>query len=185
MAQIRTWFAADRHTSAGGSRPSRRRTRTARYAAPVAAVVAAVGLAACSGASPAPAPTATIHKNAPSGGLRTDSDPLTKRYAVLGTPRGVTWVSGTVGDERVPGPSTYWIDAVVVLAPSTAADLRSRGGDLSSRTVDVRPDLATVLPSGGLVGSDALDAALSPAGWRTTAGLATDGRTLVFTSVGQ
>ena len=60
--------------------------------------------------------TATIHKNAPSGGLRTDSDPLTKRYAVLGTPRGVTWVSGTVGDERVPGPSTYWIDAVVVLA---------------------------------------------------------------------
>lgn len=154
-------------------------------ALPAAAVLAAVALAGCPGPSPAPPTSPTIHKNAPAGGPRTDSAPLTTRYAVLGTPRAVTWLSGTVGDDRVPGPTTYWIDAVVVLAPSTAADLRSRGGDLTTRTVDVQPELAAAVPSGGLVGSDALDSALSSGGFRTTAGLASDGRTLVFTSVGQ
>lgn len=171
---------------ADGGRVQRRRRHRALLAALTALTAATtLGLTGCGLGGEEPAPTPTIHKNLAPGGVRTDLDPLTKRYAVLGQPRGASWVSGTVGDDRVPGPATYWIDAVVTLAPSTAADLRARGGVMTTRQIDVHPDLAATVPAGGLVGSEALDAALSTSGWRTTAGFATDGRTLVFTSLGQ
>lgn len=40
-------------------------------------------------------------------------EPLTKRFSVLADPREVQWMSGTYGNPRNPGPSTYWIDAVI------------------------------------------------------------------------
>ncbi len=56
--------------------------------------------------------------------MRTDLEPLTKRFSALGGPVSATWMSGTMGDARVPGPSTYWLDAIVELAPMRARDLR-------------------------------------------------------------
>ncbi|MGH3924653.1 MAG: hypothetical protein ACRDTT_17630, partial [Pseudonocardiaceae bacterium] len=50
-----------------------------------------------------------------SGELRTDEEPLTKRFSVLEAPLEVRWMSGTYGSSRNPGPSTYWIDAVITL----------------------------------------------------------------------
>jgi len=58
------------------------------------------------------------------GETRTDLEPLTKRFSALGDPVAATWISGTMGSSDVPGPSTYWIDAVVEVTPAQADELR-------------------------------------------------------------
>ena len=73
-------------------------------------------------------PTGAASKSG-DGTLRTDLEPLTTRFAALGAPVSAQWSSGTMGDSRVPGPSTYWIDAVVVVSPDVASRLAtSRSG---------------------------------------------------------
>ncbi|MCL2490908.1 MAG: hypothetical protein FWF36_09375, partial [Propionibacteriaceae bacterium] len=49
------------------------------------------------------------------GQRRTDLEPLTKRFPLLGSPVAAIWYSGQMGDDSIPGPTTYWIDAVVTL----------------------------------------------------------------------
>ncbi len=49
------------------------------------------------------------------GELRTDLEPLLNRYPELAKATEAKWMSGTFGRGDVPGPSTYWIDAVVTL----------------------------------------------------------------------
>jgi hypothetical protein len=55
------------------------------------------------------------------GKRRVDIEPLTRRFPLLRKPLAAVWYAGTLGSDRVPGPSTYWIDAIVTLAPETAA----------------------------------------------------------------
>jgi hypothetical protein len=52
-----------------------------------------------------------------SGELRHDPEPLTARWPAL-----AAWMSGTYGDDRVPGPSRYWIDAVATLDDAFRTD---------------------------------------------------------------
>lgn len=59
-----------------------------------------------------PTPTSRAQKSG-DGVLGADIEPLTKRFAELGTPVKVHWKSGTLGSDAAPGPSSYWIDAVV------------------------------------------------------------------------
>lgn len=59
------------------------------------------------------------------GQLRTDLEPLTKRFPALDTPEQVRWLSGTYGDGRAPGPSTYWIDAVITLSQNKTDELKT------------------------------------------------------------
>ena len=60
--------------------------------------------------------------------LRTDLEPLTSRSDAIGSPSSARWMSGTTGDDRVPGPSTYRIDAVISLDATTTESLRTEFG---------------------------------------------------------
>ncbi|MCL2490723.1 MAG: hypothetical protein FWF36_08420, partial [Propionibacteriaceae bacterium] len=86
--------------------------------------------------------------------------PLTKRFPLLGSPVAAIWYSGQMGDDSIPGPTTYWIDAVVTLTPGAAAEIEA-GYDLHI-TTDV-PDVVEALRAdvpGDLWTSDSLAAAL-------------------------
>lgn len=118
--------------------------------------------------------------------LRTDPGPLLQRFPLLGRPLSTKWMSGTTGDPRVPGPSTYWIDAIVVLNPEQAETLR-RQYPLQPAAADevpgVVPAMHPLLPAGPWQTSAALDAALSQQGFSGRAHLS--GNHLVLVALGQ
>ena len=101
-------------------------------------------------ASPGDASTPAV-KNAP-GAVRHDLPPLTSRFPLLGEPTGSTWFAGTVGSDRAPGPSTYWIDAVVEVPSSTVASLLAEHSPVPAVTApDEVPELASEVPAGELL----------------------------------
>jgi len=115
--------------------------------------------------------------------VREDLAPLTKRFQALGEPISARWKSGTMGDPRVPGPSTYWIDAVVQLTPAVADQLAV--GTSSAGAPEVVEDLVVELPAGPWVGSDQLDRTLSANGFGSVVRLAPASGTVVLRSVGE
>ena len=118
--------------------------------------------------------------------VRHDPEPLTKRFPNLGSPVAVSWVSGDMGDPRVPGPSTYWLDSVVELDPTTVADLKARYEPLpTTAQPDVWETLTGALPAGGYLASRALDEAFSSARIRSKAFLAEQAPVIVITALGQ
>lgn len=117
------------------------------------------------------------------GPVRHDAAPLTKRFTALGEPVAVTWRSGTTGDGSVPGPSTYWIDAVVRLQPAVGADLRSTSGLTETSLPDLPSDLLAAAGDGPWQTSEALDAGFSTAGFGTRAYLGV-GDIVVLRAVG-
>lgn len=120
------------------------------------------------------------------GELRKQLPPLTKRFDALGSPQSATWMSGTMGDSDVPGPSTYWIDAVVTLAPGEARALRARYAATEAEAApDVVDELSGKVPHHGLLASDALDRAFSQAGFVTKAFLDVESNRVVLTAKGQ
>lgn len=149
----------------------------------VAAVAAsATLLTGCpAGEDPAPAATKRID-----GALRTDPAPVLRRLPGLPTPQAVTWASGVFGDLRNPGPSTYWIDAIVTLREADAARLRALATQPKQPPADLAEPIAPLVPAGALRGSDELDAALAPAtGWGAQAYLVDRTPTLLVTAVGE
>jgi len=129
-------------------------------------------------------PHASIAQKNGTGELRGDLPPLLKRFPLLGRPERVQWMSGTMGDARVPGPSTYWIDAVVQLQPDNAAWLRRQYAvQPGSEAPDVVEGLRALLPAGPWGRSAALDAALSQQGFLAKAYLSGD--QLVLVAIGQ
>jgi len=85
-----------------------------------------------------------------------------------------------MGDPRVPGPSTYWIDAVVQLTPAVADQLAA--GTSSAGAPQVVEDLVVELPAGPWVGSVELDRTLSANG---VVRLAPASGTVVLRSIGE
>jgi hypothetical protein len=125
----------------------------------------------------------TVGEKFGDGALRTDLEPLTKRFSALGTPVGAEWMSGTLGD--APGPSTYWIDAVIEVEPEVADELRSTYAPQAVATVpDVVSGLRDKLPAGTLLSSDALDRAVAGGGFATDAYVAQDEPIVVLTAFG-
>lgn len=120
------------------------------------------------------------------GETRHDLDPLTRRIPALTGATAATWMSGTLGDERAPSPSLYWIDAVVQLPAATAEELRA---SLDLAAADEAPGvvegLRAELPEGELLTGEALDQAFSAGGWQTTAYLERDGDRVVLLVVGE
>ena len=60
---------------------------------------------------------------------RTDRAPLEKRFAFLGDFKQCSWVGGVAYDGskgRIPGPSSYFIQAYVVLEPAQTKELLDR-----------------------------------------------------------
>jgi hypothetical protein len=100
------------------------------------------------------------------GTLRTDAAPLTSRFSVLGEPPEAFWMAGTYGDPRVPGPSTYWIDAVVTLsADRVDALVTEHSPEPTNEAPDVVDAMVQYLPPGPFHTSEALDDAFNEGRW--------------------
>jgi hypothetical protein len=127
-----------------------------------------------------PAPTNTDPQ-----GRRTDIQPLTTRFPALGTPEKAAWVSGTMGSDRAPGATTYWIDAVITLTPEQADQLIASAGSLAPVTLTTSEQIRADLSAGELSGSAQLNQALSTAMHPVQAGFGADHRTLVMKSLFQ
>ncbi|CAN7259756.1 hypothetical protein LJR027_001040 [Terrabacter sp. LjRoot27] len=156
-----------------------------------AALAAALTFTLTAGCSTDPAPTTDRTRSTVSsatktgtGDVRTDLEPLTKRFSALGQPVSATWMSGTLGGEA-PGPSTYWIDAVVEVTPETAAALRAASPEPTTETPDVEDGVRSALPSGQLLRSTSLDALFAQGSFRAKAYLAADSDTVVLVALGQ
>ncbi len=116
--------------------------------------------------------------------VRHDLDPLTKRFPAIGTPTSATWVTWNSATGGLAAPTTYWIDAVVTLAPATAAALVAshRPTDDGKRPT-VQALLASNVPTGPFLTSASLDEALSTSGWRSSVYLDRNGNQLVISAL--
>jgi hypothetical protein len=120
-----------------------------------------------------------------SGELRTDTEPLTKRFSALGGLRDVQWMSGVYGDPDNPGPSTYWIDAVITLDSDQQEELET---DFAPEPTDDTPSVVAgmrpLLPPGPYRSSDQLDAAFKEDRWWASAYLDPQAGKLVLVATG-
>ena len=130
----------------------------------IPALVLAVTAALAGCAAEAPTPSREVSAQAGtdkmgSGELRTDLAPLIARFDELADAESAQWSSGSLGgDDRVPGPSTSWIDAVVVLPQSSYDAVRSAHEYAeSAEAPSVADALAASVPAGPLLVSDELD----------------------------
>jgi hypothetical protein len=153
----------------------------------VAAVCAALLLGALGGCADTPAqPGGAVASVDQATDVRTDRAPIASRFPRLGEFRAVHWVSGRLGDDRVPGPSTYFIEAVVELAPADAAALAARYPAAAAPTAPQAPPvLATFVPGGPWTRSTALEDGFGPQGWQTTVRIAPDHAVAYVSAVGE
>ena len=98
--------------------------------------------------------------------VRHELDPLTSRFPDLGTPVSASWVTwnsaGPNDDRSIPGPTTYWINAVVHLDPDTTTKLVAQYLPIpGSEQPDVQDLLRTELPPGPYLTSVTLDLAFT------------------------
>lgn len=150
-----------------------------------AALLVAVLTVSCGSASEEGKPmSATEATKSGTGELRTDLEPLLTRFPVLDGIAEARWMSGTYGSSRNPGPSTYWIDAVVVLPPAKAEELRSTYSP-SPTTAEpkVVEGLRDQLPAGPYLSGEGLDKAFKHGRWWASAYLSEDGE-LVLVATG-
>lgn len=133
-----------------------------------------------------PSSRSTVHaEKTGDGKLHHEMDPLTSRVPAMSEVTTATWTSGTLGSNRAPGPSVYWIDVVAELPQATADELRAT---LTTTTTADQPSLAVPLASAvpqgeWLVGSD-LDAHFSNGGWSSRVHLQADGTRLIVEITG-
>lgn len=144
-------------------------------------LAALLALAGCAGGSGERSPSEAT-KRVDERGTRTDLDPLTARFPDLGDLVSATWQSGTLGDDRTaPGPSTYWIDAVVTVEPEVADSLRSQPPVDSGRDMDLVDAVADE------VGDGDLDPVVvgGPDTWQVDAWVAADRDVVVVSARGE
>jgi hypothetical protein len=119
--------------------------------------------------------------------VRHDLGPLTSRFTELGAPESASWVTwnSSSRDDRVPGPSTYWLDAVVRLDPVTWLRLKTQyqPTDRGHRPA-VQDLLRPGLPVGPYLTSDALDLAFTTPALASYAYLNAQSNDLVLMSTG-
>ena len=146
-----------------------------------ALVLALLMVAGCGSAGGQPA-----EKSVDGRGMRTDLDPLTKRFPRIGDPVSAQWQSGTLGDDRVPGPSTYWIDAVVELDPEVADRLRLDAGPPMGARPALTPDVDELAPDGRLAPVGGLGQEKGTTeGWTSEGWIVEGTNTLVVSAQGQ
>ena len=116
--------------------------------------------------------------------VRHDLDPLTKRFPEIGTPTFAAWATWNSATGGFPGPTTYWIDAVVTLEPATTEALVGRYQPTAQDKVPhVQQLLQAEVPAGPFVTGAALDKALSTSGWRSSAYLDRQNNRLVISAI--
>lgn len=123
--------------------------------------------------------------------VRHDLEPLTKRFAALGSPKSASWIGGAKSPDNstsrvdIPGPSSYWLEAVIELDPAVASGLRTKhiaGQPSQPAQPEIRPALRPLVPESAYVRSDSLDAVFTVNNWYSKAYLDQDRPTLVLTS---
>ncbi|WP_433671671.1 hypothetical protein ACQP06_08260 [Nocardia sp. CA-136227] len=146
-----------------------------------ATLVAAVS--ACANPPEAPAPAEA---------LRHDLEPLTSRWPAIAQPVSATWAAGVQGMEitpsriDVPGPSDYWLQAIITLDPAVAEALRTRtvGNEPAPVASDsgprLRAELVPSLPGGEFRTSRELDAEFATPEFKPRAYLQVSGNVLVL-----
>ncbi|MCA2210554.1 MULTISPECIES: hypothetical protein [Nocardia] len=147
---------------------------TARYLIPL---LAAMLLAAMGCSSPA------SESSEPSAEVRHDQEPLTKRFPLIDEPVSVSWITWNNEEGRVPGPTTYWIQAVVELRPEIADEMRSKFNLSSSQPKPFEPALEPSVPSVSYVSGPEINSAFSVNGWKSSVYLQADGQTLLIDTV--
>lgn len=164
----------------------------------IALALAGVALAstACTDADPAdrtarggttadnPRSRVSTQNKTGTGDLRHDLEPLTRRFSALGDPVSATWQSGTLASDA-PGPTTYWIDAVVELTPEVATALRAHETEPTSETPEVVDAVRAAIPSGPLRRGADLDAAFAQGSFRAKAFLVEGTDTVVLAALGE
>jgi len=129
---------------------------------PALVVASTILLAGCTAEAPTPSREVVAQAGTNkmgSGELRTDLAPLATRFEDLADAESARWSSGSLGgDDRVPGPSTSWIDAVVVLPQASYDALRAAHEYAeSAEAPSVADALAASVPAGPLLVSSDLD----------------------------
>ena len=137
-------------------------TRRQALAAAVTGLCLAGLVAGCAGKSDQDKQRDRIEEAQP----RTDVEPITKRWPQLGGIQQAHWVGGTLTSDGSPGPSSYFIEAVVILAPADLARLTSQHHFSPAPT---RPDppasLRPHLREGNWLSDAEVDQAFSPPNW--------------------
>lgn len=96
------------------------------------------------------------------GELRTDLEPITKRIPALADARSAKWRSGTLGDSRVPGPSTYWLHAVVELPQALYDEARAKSSEDAELPSSFSDSLGDLIPKGKYLSGEALNSFFAP-----------------------
>jgi hypothetical protein len=119
------------------------------------------------------------------GELRTDLDPLRTRFPVLAEMTDARWMSGTYGRGEVPGPSTYWIDAVVTLPAGRVEQLvAAHSPTTQGKTPEVSEGLRAQLPAGPFLTGDALNRVFTHERWSASVYLDPTTNQVVLTATG-
>ncbi|RKT55820.1 hypothetical protein [Saccharothrix australiensis] len=102
--------------------------------------------------------------------VREDLEPLRKRFPPLAGATGARWMSGTYGRGDAPGPSTYWIDAVVTLPADEVRRLvAAHGPTAQGRSPEVVAGLRERVPAGPFLTGEAFDRAFTHERWTASA----------------
>jgi hypothetical protein len=142
-------------------------------------IVLVVG-SACTPASPPVPRTSATHVATTSAAtsasalpVRTDLGPLLARFPALDGASSASWITWGLpgGGDRLspPGPSTYWIQAVVHLGADRVAALADTHHAVPVAAPQLRAELAADLPAGEVLGGPGVDAAFTGDDWRATA----------------
>lgn len=116
------------------------------------------------------------------GEIRHQLEPLTARFPQLVGAESATWMSGTLGDSRVPGPSTYWIDAIIELPEAQHAELLKAASTELPLPEDFSQQLHEAIPAGQLATSSELNERFSQERFESAVYVATNGRTLILST---
>lgn len=118
-----------------------------------------------------------------SGELRTELDPLVERMPTLADAESADWMSGTLGG-RAPGPSSYWIDAVVTLDEATLQEVLALPGLARADPPKVVSGLRSSVPDAEFQQSPEMDGYFSANEWHVESWLAAEQGEVVLLVVG-
>ena len=147
----------------------------------LAVLITGLVVAGCQSSEPTGEQVATGIENAQ---LRTDREPIQKRFPQLGAFSEVHWLGGRLGDDRAPGPSTYFIEAAVTLTPTDAAALRERYSFQTSSEPQPPEPLSGYLTGDGWTASPELNSALASSEWAARVYLRPDAPIAYLTAKG-
>ncbi len=95
------------------------------------------------------------------GDTRTDTAPLVKYFPAIGAAESAQWVTWNNASGRAPGPTIYWIEAVITLTPADADRLRNAYKPAPAPALpELESQIQQAVPPGRYTSGPELDRAL-------------------------